>query len=841
MYKEPKKHFRFEKNLYLKTFIIAFLVTAAFFLPFLIVDRGIFLFYGDYNVQQIPFYQLAHRAIREGNFGFNFYTDLGVNFIGSYTFYLLGSPFFWLTLPFPTSWLPYLMAPLFCLKFAIAATTGCAYIRRFVQNKNYALIGGLLYAFSGFGIYNIFFNHFHEVIAFFPLLLLSLELYVEEGRKGFFAFSVFLSALCNYFFFFGEVVFVVIYFFVRLASSKTWRLKFTEFLGLAFESVLGLCMAMILLLPSIITVLGNPRIGSVLNGWSLLTYYSEQKYFAILECLFFPPDIPARPNFFPDANAKWSSLGAWLPMLGMCGVITFMQTHKKHFVRRMLGVSLFMALVPGLNSLFSALNDAYYARWFFMPILLMALATVISLERCTDREFNTGIRWSLVITLTFCIVGIVPKITDDGLKFGLTPYPERFWIYVIIALSSILLTVLAVNAWRKRKDFTRILTACICAVTIIYSFAFISMGKAHSYDENFIIDQAIYGGEKISLESEEDEFFRIDVYDGMDNLPMFWGYPSIQAFHSIVPESVMTMYPEFGIERGVGSRPEPEHYALRTLTSCKYLFIESNREERDVCYGFEKIDAQNGFDIYLNEYYVPMGWTYEHYCTPEDYEYTSESYRARLMLQAICLSEDQIEKYGEYMTLYDRISSFLSQSNMQEDTDKLKQNCADSFVITNTGFESSITLDKPNLVFYSVPYDKGWSAYVNGKPAKVERVNSGFVAVLAEAGENKIVFKYTTPGLFAGIIITAVSFVIFLIYLLAVYLYRKKNPIAVSDGSEEIFDELSQMLKAQDDGALSFTIHAASEVLPQDKDIPPLRFAPEEEEISQPDNEEEKE
>ena len=81
MYKQPKKHIFLEKNLYIKVFLIALLVSASFFLPFVIMDRGIFLFYGDYNVQQIPFYQLAHDAIRSGTIGFNFYTDLGVNFI----------------------------------------------------------------------------------------------------------------------------------------------------------------------------------------------------------------------------------------------------------------------------------------------------------------------------------------------------------------------------------------------------------------------------------------------------------------------------------------------------------------------------------------------------------------------------------------------------------------------------------------------------------------------------------------------------------------------------------------------------------------------------------------
>ena len=41
-----------------------------------------------------------------------------------------------------------------------------------------------MYAFSGYSIYNIFFNHFHEVIAFFPLLLIAMEEYFVDGRRG---------------------------------------------------------------------------------------------------------------------------------------------------------------------------------------------------------------------------------------------------------------------------------------------------------------------------------------------------------------------------------------------------------------------------------------------------------------------------------------------------------------------------------------------------------------------------------------------------------------------------------------------------------------------------------
>ena len=88
-------------NYFLFSFLFGLALAFVIFVPFMIVDGGRFLFYGDFNVQQVPFYRIAHDAIRSGNIGWNHLTDLGVNFIGSYSFYLLGSPFFWLTIPFP--------------------------------------------------------------------------------------------------------------------------------------------------------------------------------------------------------------------------------------------------------------------------------------------------------------------------------------------------------------------------------------------------------------------------------------------------------------------------------------------------------------------------------------------------------------------------------------------------------------------------------------------------------------------------------------------------------------------------------------------------------------------
>lgn len=79
-----------EKSRYGRVFLLALLTAAVMFLPSVIYYGGYFFFSGDFNVQQVPFYTMAHRAVREGSLFWNWNTDLGANFISSYSFYLLG-------------------------------------------------------------------------------------------------------------------------------------------------------------------------------------------------------------------------------------------------------------------------------------------------------------------------------------------------------------------------------------------------------------------------------------------------------------------------------------------------------------------------------------------------------------------------------------------------------------------------------------------------------------------------------------------------------------------------------------------------------------------------------
>ena len=78
---------------------------------------------------------------------------------------------------------------------------------------------------------------------------------------------------------------------------------------------------------------------------------------------------------------------------------------------------------------------------------------------------------------------------------------------------------------------------------------------------------------------------------------------------------------------------------------------------------------------------------------------------------------------------------------------------------TVTGKVSSAS---DGLLFLSIPYTSGWTATVDGKPAKIVRVNTAFSGVKVEAGEHVVELKYFTPGLKAGLLAAAASALVLL-------------------------------------------------------------------------------
>ena len=381
---------------YLFTFLVCIVTAAVLYTPFLIIDKGLFQYCGDFNSQQIPFYTYMNGFVKTAGGQWSWNTDLGTSAINGYSFYLLGSPFFWLSTLLPQSAVPYAMVPLLVLKFGVCGLAAYTYLYRYAKTRQAAVIASVLYAFSGFTVYNTFFNHFLDCIALFPLLLWALDEAVLENRKALLPVLLAVNLVNNYFFFAGQAVFLIIYF-VWKAVRGEYRLRTGLFFRLAFETVLGCAMGCVLLVPAVSFLLGNPRTVDPASGFGFLIYSKPQQYFAILTSLFLPPDPTYLPNIFTDCIIKHTSMTAYLPVVGAAGVFAYMGARKRSANTAILWTCLVMALVPVLNSSFYALNSSYYARWYYMPILIMCAATMHALEDA-DIDLMRGIRPVAVIT-----------------------------------------------------------------------------------------------------------------------------------------------------------------------------------------------------------------------------------------------------------------------------------------------------------------------------------------------------------------------------------------------------------------------------------------------------------
>ena len=93
--------------------------------------------------------------------------------------------------------------------------------------------------------------------------------------------------------------------------------------------------------------------------------------------------------------------------------------------------------------------------------------------------------------------------------------------------------------------------------------------------------------------------------------------------------------------------------------------------------------------------------------------------------------------------------------------------------MTNSGFHAEITLKKDDLVFFSVPYDDGFTAYVNGKETEVIRVDEGLMAVWPRRGEHHRL-RLSGRRLFPGQQSLAGALAVFVLYA-GYFVWKKKK------------------------------------------------------------------
>ena len=357
-------------------------------------------------------------------------------------------------------------------------------------------------------------------------------------------------------------------------------------------------------------------------------------------------------------------------------------------------------------------------------------------------------------------------------------------IATAVQLAALLFLLVLMPGMKKlskyRKSALIIVTAASCLLT----------SMAVLYNGNSLIAKT--GGQKWKrqmLESkpalrDTSSFFRVETDGTSTNYEMVWGYPTIHCFESTVNPSIFTFYRKIGMIRTVESTLPIERVGARSLLSVRY-YIENDLvkpsetlEEKGGMTGYEEGLPNNGYRIYENTNYIPMGFTFDSYISDEDYSSMKKGEQSdRLLVKDIILTEEQISRYGRFLQedLHAEEKT-ISEEDLADLCAMRAESACTEFSFTVSGFKAAADLERDNLVFFSVPYDEGFTAAVDGASAVIEKVDGGLMAVFVPSGSHRIEFTYYPKGLRTCIVISAAaSFLAAAAFLINILALRKKE------------------------------------------------------------------
>lgn len=137
---------------------------------------------------------------------------------------------------------------------------------------------------------------------------------------------------------------------------------------------------------------------------------------------------------------------------------------------------------------------------------------------------------------------------------------------------------------------------------------------------------------------------------------------------------------------------------------------------------------------------------------------------------------------------------------------------------SDTKICGKVNAKEDGIMFLSIPYEKGWKVYIDGKKAETFRLLQAMLGVRVGSGEHDIRIEYTPEGFPLGVAITFISLILIVLIMVCERRRRlRKRQLAAIAAEEarqaeenypkfpygnkaEIYDQVSESLLAEDIG-----------------------------------------
>lgn len=532
------------------------------------------------------------------------------------------------------------------LRMYLAGITFIIYARKMKKRSYGTVIGALVYVFSGF-CFRLGLRHpfFINPMIYFPLLCLGIEKIYQRERPYVFIFAVCVSAMSNYYFLYMLTIFVVIYAWIRFYKyteenkMKNFCLTILKF-GIYYT--LGIAMAAVILLPSVIGFLGNGRYGNGVD-WKSLIVYPGKYYLLFIE------------NFIGYGNMGSNTNAGYLPIVGIVVLFTLFSQRMKHKKYRAAFIASIIALILPIFGY--AFNGFSYAnnRWAFALSFIVALLTAEMYPRLfvMSKRQQIGIGAGIIIYTVFCI--IVNASGEEILK-----NKGIMAACGLIAVFYILLLIFQRLGYDTQKRIVRVSMAILLLISVGVHGYYRFDPKGYAYTQEFMDQGQAYRTLKednIRMLSKANdpsvyrvhaEGYRYKNYGLINHLNTISGYYSITA--KCVTDTIKG-YDTLGMQYADKYKGVDQRLGLLSLAGVKYITVAHNSQvakdvssKGDVPYGVEKKSKKRNITLYKNKYALPFAYAYDSYMTEQQYEQLNGIGKEQAMLAQIILNQHPADK-----------------------------------------------------------------------------------------------------------------------------------------------------------------------------------------------------
>ena len=532
------------------------------------------------------------------------------------------------------------------LRMYLAGITFIMYARKMKKRSYGTVIGALVYVFSGF-CFRLGLRHpfFINPMIYFPLLCLGIEKIYQRERPYVFIFAVCVSAMSNYYFLYMLTIFAVIYAWIRFykyTEENKMKNFFLTILKFGIYYTLGIAMAAVILLPSVIGFLGNGRYGNGVD-WKSLIVYPGKYYLLFIE------------NFIGYGNMGSNTNAGYLPIVGIVVLFTLFSQRMKHKKYRVAFIASIIALILPIFGY--AFNGFSYAnnRWAFALSFIVALLTAEMYPRLfvMSKRQQIGIGAGIIIYTVFCI--IVNASGEEILK-----NKGIMAACGLIVVFYILLLIFQRLGYDTQKRIVRVSMAILLLISVGVHGYYRFDPKEYAYTQEFMDQGQAYRTLKednIRMLSKVNdpsvyrvhaEGYRYKNYGLINHLNTISGYYSITA--KCVTDTIKG-YDTLGMQYADKYKGVDQRLGLLSLAGVKYITVAHNSQVAkdvssmgDVPYGVEKLRKKGNITLYKNKYALPFAYAYDSYMTEQQYEQLNGIGKEQAMLAQIILNQHPADK-----------------------------------------------------------------------------------------------------------------------------------------------------------------------------------------------------